>query len=93
MTFRSEKLRRLVAELPCQRCAGFGRTQAAHRNRGKGMGMKVSDAMLAALCDDCHTEIDQGKDLSRSERLAEMDAAIVETMARLIESGKLVVAP
>ena len=90
MTYRNEALRRAVAELPCQRCHGFGKTQAAHRNYGKGMGMKVSDAMLAALCCDCHTEIDQGRHMSRWERRAEMDAAIVETMARLIENGRLV---
>lgn len=89
--FRSEKLRRAVAELPCQRCGGFGRTQAAHRNEGKGLGLKVSDAYLAALCWECHREIDQGKDMSRDERRSEMDRAIVETMARLIESGVLVV--
>lgn len=52
--FRSEKLRRAVAGLPCQHCGREGCTQAAHRNESKGMGMKVSDALLAALCVDCH---------------------------------------
>ena len=47
--FRSEKLRRAVAGLPCQHCGREGCTQAAHRNESKGMGMKVSDALLAAL--------------------------------------------
>src|SRR5260364_342023 len=50
---RSEKLRRLVAMLPCMCCGQKGQTQAAHANFqsfGKGMGIKASDAALMALC-------------------------------------------
>lgn len=91
MTFRSEPLRRLVANLPCQRCGVHGETQAAHGNEGKGKAIKVSDARSAALCRCCHREIDQGAGLTRYERRAEMDRAIVLTLVALIERGELVV--
>jgi len=58
--FRSEKWLRAVASLPCMLCFREGATQAAHRNVGKGMGMKTDDCFTAALCVDCHAEIDQG---------------------------------
>ena len=89
MVYRNDKLLKAVRELPCQRCGAYGRTQAAHRNQGKGMGIKNSDAQVAALCVDCHREIDQGRDMSRAERRAELDAAIVKTMTALIEGGIL----
>lgn len=41
-------------------CFREGRTQAAHRNQGKGMSIKTDDCFTAALCVECHAEIDQG---------------------------------
>lgn len=90
MMFRSEPLRRAVASLPCQHCGREGCTQAAHRNEGKAMGMKTSDALIAALCVDCHRELDQGKDMTRDQRRAMWDRAYVRTAQALIESGELV---
>ena len=87
--FRSEPLRRAVADLPCQHCGRHGQTQAAHRNEGKGMGMKTSDALLAALCVDCHRELDQGKNLSREERRDMWNRACILTYQALVESGVL----
>ncbi len=72
----------------CVRCGRYG-VQVAHRNQGKGMGMKTDPWMTAALCPECHHEIDNGKDMDRGERRAEMDAAIVKTHHALILSGKL----
>lgn len=89
MNYRNEKLRRAVADLPCARCGREGATQAAHRNEGKGMGLKTSDALIAALCVDCHREVDQGKNLERWERRELWDRAFIETMRQLIEAGKL----
>lgn len=89
--FRSERLRRAVAELDCQWCGIGGETQAAHRNQGKGMGIKTSDALIAALCPECHRQLDQGKLLDREERRAMWDAAYIKTMQLLIESGRLAI--
>jgi hypothetical protein len=35
-------------------------TVAAHKNEGKGMGLKQSDNMSVWACGPCHTEFDQG---------------------------------
>ena len=83
----SEAWRRAVASLPCMQCGAEGRTQCAHRNLGKGLALKTDDAMTAALCVACHSEIDQGRDLSREERRARLDAAILKTVAELARRG------
>jgi hypothetical protein len=87
MTYRSEKWRRAVASLPCVLCGIEGMTQASHRNEGKGMGLKTSDALTAALCHTCHTEIDNGRDMTREDRRREMDRAIVLTVEMLAAEG------
>lgn len=67
--FRSEQHRRNVAALPCANCGRWYRSQAAHMNGvefGKGLGLKVSDALMFPLCTDnawgrgCHSMLDQG---------------------------------
>ena len=88
--FRSEKFRRLVASLPCQNCGADGGTQAAHRNESKGMGLKTSDALVAALCGICHHELDNGKNLTRDERRDMWNRAYITTIQALIEQGHLV---
>ncbi|WP_399677166.1 hypothetical protein [Xenophilus sp.] len=93
--FRSEKLRRAVADLPCAHCGREGATQAAHANLleyGKGRGMKASDAALMALCADCHRELDQGRSMDKAERREFQQTMIARTLVRLIESGRLVLA-
>lgn len=72
----------------CVLCGAYG-VQAAHRNEGKGMGQKQSDAAVAACCQSCHHEIDNGKNLSREERRAMMDRAIVLTLIELVNLGKV----
>ena len=86
-TFRSEKWLRAVASLPCVNCGTEGRTQAAHRNMGKGMGIKTHDCWTAALCDTCHGEIDHGKYMTREERREALDWAILQTLAELAVKG------
>lgn len=87
--FRSEAFRRLVCELPCQHCGTAGQTQPAHRNQGKGTGIKVSDALCAALCVECHSALDQGRDMTRQERREMWDQAYIRTVQLLIEQGML----
>lgn len=86
--FRSELWRRLVASIPCVFC---GReSQAAHRNQGKGTGIKTDDCQTAALCPGCHHEIDNGKDMTREQRRARMDEAIVLTVTEMARRGMIV---
>ena len=77
---------RAVASLPCVIC-GNENVQAAHRNQGKGMGLKVDDCLTAALCVDHHREIDQGNVLSRTERREILDDAILKTLVQLTRKG------
>ena len=74
----------------CVLCGRYG-VQAAHRNEGKGVGIKVDDCLTAALCVDCHSRIDNGRDMSREERRAEMDRAIVLTLKKLVNNGRVFV--
>lgn len=87
--YRSNKWLEAVRNLDeCVLCGRQG-VQAAHRNEGKGFGMKVSDCLTAALCPFCHAEIDQGMTMTRDQRRAEIDRAIVLTLERLAKAGKL----
>jgi hypothetical protein len=80
-----EKMR----ELPCASCGANDSSVAAHRNEGKGMGMKVSDALVAALCFQCHTDLDQGKTMNREERRELWNQAYIKTMQYMIENNIL----
>ena len=88
-TYRSKRWLQAVAELPCVICFREGATQAAHRNEGKGMGIKTDDCLTAALCVECHADIDQGASLTRQERRQRMDTAILMTVRALAQAGKL----
>ena len=89
-TYRSEEWRRAVADLGCVYCGRA--SQAAHRNKGKGTGFKTDDCQTAALCPDCHHEIDNGKTMTREQRRARMDEAIVLTVTALVRRGVLRIA-
>ena len=56
---------------------------------GKGRGLKAHDYRIAALCFKCHYEIDQGKDLSRAERLNIWEEAHRATIGWLFENDFL----
>ncbi|HWH72867.1 MAG TPA: hypothetical protein VNV16_01210 [Methylibium sp.] len=86
----SEAWRRAVAEIPCVFCSKPA--QAAHRNVGKGLALKTDDCLTAALCPEHHSEIDQGKNLTREQRRAELDRAIVLTLRALVHAGRVVLA-
>jgi Protein of unknown function (DUF1364). len=54
------------------------------------MGMKTDDCATAAICVECHTEIDNGKNLTRDERRQLMDRAIVLTLIKIARMGLVV---
>jgi ferredoxin len=88
--FRSKKHLMNVADLPCQNCYIEGQTQAAHSNwaeHGKGRGIKASDEYTAALCQTCHTELDQGSHLSKDQRRQMWNRAYERTKERLKEQN------
>lgn len=89
--YRSIKWLKAVREIDCCVLCGRYGVQAAHRNEGKGVGLKVDDSLTAALCPECHARIDNGKDMSRDERRAEMDRAIVLTIQKLSRDGRITV--
>lgn len=84
-----------VGSLPCQRCESLGqqqrtRTTVAHSNQlrdGKGRGLKSHWWRVAALCEACHAEIDQGSKLSKTERREQWDEAHRLTIGALFEQG------
>ena len=88
--FQSEKFRRAVAGQECAACGSMAGSQAAHENMNKGMGLKVSDARCAALCLNCHLELDQGTKMTREERREFWKDAYIKTIVRMIERGVLV---
>lgn len=51
------------------------------------MSIKAHDYRVAALCDKCHMEIDQGAKLTRHERQERWEAAHRETIAWMFEAG------
>jgi len=86
---RSKALLKAVASLPCQFCDSH-ETQAAHSNQaihGKGRGIKASDIYTAALCQRHHHEIDQGKTLSKQDRIDAWNYAHKKTVQELVERG------
>jgi len=91
--YRNPKLLQAVRDCPCQQCgARDGTIVAAHSNQmrdGKGRGLKANDYRIAALCFKCHYEIDQGKDLSRAERLNIWEEAHRATIGWLFENDFL----
>lgn len=90
-TFRSEAWLGAVRKLPrCVLCGADG-VEPAHRNEGKGGAIKTHDCWTAAICRTCHRAIDQGKEMTREERRAEIDRAIVLTLAQLVLAGKVAV--
>jgi hypothetical protein len=55
------------------------------------MGMKTDDCFTAALCVECHAEIDQGGALTRQERRDRLDQAILMTVRQLAVDGRLAI--
>ena len=67
-----------------------GTVCAAHSNQarhGKGRSVKASDVFVASLCHKCHSELDQGSGMTRSEREAMWDSAHRSTVKTLVKRG------
>lgn len=80
----SPKIKKLTASangVPCM-CCGIqdGTVVSAHRNEGKGTSLKTPDWQIAYLCNKCHFELDNGKDLTKEERRNMWNAAYVKTV-------------
>lgn len=87
---RSRKLLKAVASLPCQHCGRQGCTQAAHSNQsahGKGRSIKASDVYTAALCETCHSALDQGSHMTREQRVTLWTNAWRNTVRALLANG------
>ena len=88
--YRNKKLLEAVREAPCMHCgAQNGTVVAAHSNQlrdGKGRGIKAHDYRIAALCFTCHSELDQGHQMSREERLNMWEEAHRKTVGWLFDS-------
>lgn len=94
--YKSRKLLDRIGELPCVRCGAMdGTIVAAHycgdyqHLLGKGMGSKVTDVAVAALCYKCHCEMDQYKDGNTTERSEEFLYLITITHEALFKAGYL----
>jgi len=91
--YRSDKLLKAVRDCPCQSCGAMDDTiVAAHSTQmrdGKGRGLKADDYRIAALCYKCHAELDQGKNMSREERLNMWENAHRATIGWLFENEKI----
>lgn len=93
--YRNKKLIEAVRDAPI--CFGCGKPNdgtivAAHSNQGthgKGKALKAHDCYVAALCFECHSELDQGKSMSREEREAMWNAACVLTYGWLMRDERL----
>jgi len=88
---RSKELLTNARHIPCQHCgADDGTVVAAHSNQsihGKGRGIKADDNRIASLCYKCHFITDQGKGLSKQERINLWQNAHERTVQCLVEQG------
>ena len=93
--YRNNKLLEILRDAPiCFSCGKHndGTVLAAHSNQGihgKGRSLKSDDCYVAALCYSCHSELDQGANLTREQRVAMWNEACVLTYGWLMKDGKL----
>jgi len=93
MNYRNSKLLKLADGAPCMMCSiQDGTVVSAHSNQlrdGKGTGIKAKDYRVAFLCRLHHEMIDNGKDLSREERINLWEEAHRRTIGWLFDNGYL----
>lgn len=76
----------LCRNRPCANCgAQDGTIVPAHRNEGKGMGIKTHDAYCCPLCMSCHHAYDNGPASLDEKRQLWRDLWIIH-MSALIEA-------
>ena len=89
--YRNQKLLEIVRNSPCQNCGSQnGTVCAAHSNQlrdGKGRSLKAHDYRIAALCFRCHSNLDQGYQMSKEERTELWEDAHRKTIGWLFENG------
>ena len=89
--YRNKRLLEAARELSCQNCSrNDGTVVAAHSNQlrdGKGRGIKAHDFRIASLCFTCHSELDQGKNMTKEERLEMWENAHRNTIGMLFLLG------
>lgn len=93
--YRNKKLLEVLRDAPI--CFGCGKHNdgtmcAAHSNQsihGKGRSLKSDDCYVAALCYDCHAELDQGLSMTREERVAMWNDACILTYGWLMKEELL----
>lgn len=89
--YRNKKLLECARKISCQHCGiQDGTIVAAHSNQlrdGKGRGLKALDYRIAALCFSCHSTLDQGTKLSKTERVEMWEAAHRKTIGEFFEQG------
>jgi len=92
--YRNRKLLDVLRQSPCQACGrADGTIVAAHSNQlrdGKGRGLKAHDYRVAAMCLCCHSELDQGSKLDKSQRVEMWEDAHRKTIGWLFENGYLI---
>lgn len=90
---RDERLRDMCRALACQHCGRSGDDAGvtwAHSNQsihGKGGSVKASDQFVAAMCWDCHRELDQGGAWSQEEKVRIWNEAHRRTVAQALALG------
>ncbi len=88
---RCEEYLRYVASLPCWLCGAVGRSQAAHSDEGKGLGIKAGDDRTFPLCADqpgqpgCHHAMGTAGTYTRDVRRRMERQAVAFTQNALIE--------
>lgn len=93
MNYRNPKLLKLADGAPCMMCSmQDGTVVAAHSNQlrdGKGTGIKAHDFRVAWLCVTCHNMIDNGKELSKKDRIELFEQAHRATIGWLFLNNHL----
>jgi hypothetical protein len=93
MNYRNPKLLKLAKDAPCVLCgSNDGTVVACHSNQlrdGKGTGIKSHDFRISFMCSKHHDMIDNGKELSREERIALWEEAHRKSIGWLFENGHL----
>jgi hypothetical protein len=88
--YRNQKLLEVVRQSPCQNCGTQdGTVCAAHSNQlrdGKGRSLKAHDYRVAALCFRCHSNLDQGYQMSKEERVELWESAHRKTIGWLFDN-------
>ena len=88
--YRNQKLLEALRAAPCMHCGvEDGTVCAPHSNQmrdGKGRSLKAHDYRIAALCFTCHSELDQGRDMDRVERVNMWEDAHRATVGWLFDN-------